>query len=475
LVKPLAYLSCFIFVFYYGNAQLNLFAETWKNDKDLKGAITSFCVVDVKTQSVVASHNEQVFVVPASTQKVLTTLSALSVLGNNFKYTTKLAYSGSFNKETGVLTGDLYIVGSGDPTLQSEYFYKKDSVTTKWAKAIKEFGIKEIKGRIIGDASAWERLVPNHWIWADISNYFGAVPCGLSFHDNKFKIVFKTGVAGTKSEVLSTMPESVFSKMSINNKVVANGTADEAYVYGDPFGYDKEVSGKLPPNKNNYEIEAALPDPALMCAEYLFSSLNKQGVNCKTCVPVSNYTKPDSALKQTLIYTHYSPSLDKIVQVTNLFSNNHYAETLLRTLGKGSSYAGIEAVKKFIVASGVDTSELYFTDGSGLSRANNVTTHLQALLLAKITLNDNLYKTFYASLPVAGKSGSMRTIGKGTYIEDKMRAKTGYINRARGYCGYIETKSGKSISFSILFNNYNCTPAQAKQKIEKWLVSLADL
>jgi D-alanyl-D-alanine carboxypeptidase/D-alanyl-D-alanine-endopeptidase (penicillin-binding protein 4) len=89
---------------------MNQFAEIWKNDKDLKGAITSFCVYDVVTQSVIAEHNSQTFVVPASTLKVLTTATGLSVLGNNYKYATKIAYTGTFNKETGVLNGDLIII-----------------------------------------------------------------------------------------------------------------------------------------------------------------------------------------------------------------------------------------------------------------------------------------------------------------------------------------------------------------------------
>jgi len=83
-------------------------------------------------------------------------------------------------------------------------------------------------------------------------------------------------------------------------------------------------------------------------------------------------------------------------------------------------------------------------------------------------------KSFYNSLPVAGKQGSMSNIGKGTYIEGKMRAKTGYINRARGYCGYVTTKTGKEVSFSILFNNYNCSAKEAKVKIEKFLVALGE-
>ncbi len=457
--------------------QLNKFVGEWEKDKDLKGAILSYCVYDYKNDLVLAELNSHQFVIPASTLKVITTSTALKVLGNNYKFQTKIAYSGKLNKETGVLNGDLIIIGGGDPTLQSENFYKQDSsyLTNKWAQIIKAAGIKEITGKIIGDASAWEHTIPGNWIWADLCNYFGAVPCGLSFMDNKFKVIFNSKEAGSNAEVIKIIPESLTGKIKINNKVIAKGTEDEAFIYGDPFGYTKDIAGRIPPNKSNFEIEAALPDPALLCAENLLTSLKKEGIKCKENSASSNYEKRDTSFKPTTIYTHYSPSLEKIVNVTNITSNNLFAESLLRVLGNGYGYSGIEIVRKFLTTKGIDVNELNMTDGSGLARADLVTTSLQATLLGKIQLDNALSKSFYNSLPIAGKQGSMSNIGKGTPIENKMRAKTGYINKARGYCGYITTKTGKELSFSILFNNYNCSAKEAKIKIEKFLVELGEI
>lgn len=456
-------------------AQLNKFVAEWAEDKDLKSAVLSYCVYDYKNDLVLAENNAHTFMIPASTMKAITTAAALKTLGNNYRFATKIAHTGKFTKETGVIDGDVLIIGSGDPTIQSESFYKPDSMglMDKWAQALSAAGVKEIKGKIIGDASAWEHLVPGHWIWADIGNYFGAVPCGLSFMDNKFKVLFNSKEAGSTVELVKIKPESLTSKMTIINKVIAKGTEDEAFVYGDPFGYTKYISGRIPPNKKNFEVEAAMPDPALICAESFLSSLKKTGIKCNS-IATSNYEKKDTSFKSVTLYTHYSPSLEKIVQVTNITSNNLFAETLLRAMAYGSSSNGIELVKKFLVAKGIETSELYMTDGSGLSRADLVTTTLQAKMLGKIQADNMIAKSFYNSLPIAGKQGSMSNIGKGTYIEGKMRAKTGYINRARGYCGYVTTKTGKELSFSILFNNYNCSAKEAKVKIEKFLVALGE-
>jgi D-alanyl-D-alanine carboxypeptidase/D-alanyl-D-alanine-endopeptidase (penicillin-binding protein 4) len=463
----------FVFVPTFFIAQLNKFVAEWAEDKDLKNGIQSFCVYDYKNDLVLAEHNAHTFMIPASTMKAITTAAALKTLGNSYRFATKIAYTGKLMN--GIVDGDLIIIGSGDPTIQSENFYKPDSVglMDKWAQALVAAGVKEVKGKIIGDASAWEHQVPGHWIWADIGNYFGAVPCGLSFMDNKFKVIFNSKEAGSKVEFVKIIPESLGPKMTIVNTVIAKGTEDEAFVYGDPFGCTKYISGRIPPNKKNFEVEAAMPDPALLCAETLLNAMKKSGIKCAGTF-TSNYEKKDTSFKSTTLYTHYSPSLEKIVQVTNITSNNLFAESLLRAMAYGSPSNGIEQIKKFLTAKGIETIELYMTDGSGLARADLVTTNLQAKMLGKIQSDAAIAKSFFNSLPVAGKQGSMSNIGKGTYIEGKMRAKTGYINKSRAYCGYITTSTGKELSFSVIFNNYNCTAKEAKVKIEKFLVALGD-
>jgi D-alanyl-D-alanine carboxypeptidase/D-alanyl-D-alanine-endopeptidase (penicillin-binding protein 4) len=449
--------------------------QEWAIDKDLKNATLSFCVINLSNGLVVDELNPQTSVVPASTQKAITTSAALGVLGNNYRFETKIYFTGNFNKQTGVLNGDVIIFGNGDPTLQSEYFYKDTVlITDKWAQALKEKGLKEIKGKIIGDASYFNKSIPANWIWGDINNYFGAAPCGLSFYDNKFKILYNSGSIGSKAEVKNFKPQYSTLQYSVNSNVISKGTEDDAYVTGDPFSFVKDVNGKIPPNKTNYEVEAVLPDPALLCADRLTESLNKIGIKLNRQNFSSNYTKQDSVVSKMLIFTHYSPTLDKIVYHTNLKSNNLYAETILLALGKGSIYFGIEAVKNFWQKRGLDVSEIYMTDGSGLGRANTVTTNFQANMLAKIYKDSLLYKSFNYSLPIAGLSGSMRNIGKGTKLENNMRAKTGYINRARGYCGYVNNKKGECLAFSILFNNYTCNAKEAKLKIEKFLIELGE-
>jgi len=183
--------------------QMNKVLEDWKKDLDLASAGIGFCVLDAKTKSLVLEQNSQMALVPASTLKVLTTYAALSKLGQNFRFETRLFYTGTFDASSGILDGDILILGDGDPSLQSELYNNNNTlITDKWAKLIKEKGIKEIKGKVIGDASYLDCSIPDEWIWADISNYYGAIPNGLSFMDNKFKIVFQTGIKDSEAKLI---------------------------------------------------------------------------------------------------------------------------------------------------------------------------------------------------------------------------------------------------------------------------------
>ncbi len=432
--------------------------------------------MNAKNSEIISEYNSHQLYIPASTLKIVTTSAAINLLGPNYRYETKLCYTGEFNKATGVLNGDLIIEGSGDPTLQSDNFSKDNVlVTDKWAKVLKEKGITEITGSIVGDGSCFGRDIPGNWTWEDINNYYAAAPCGLSYMDNKFKVLYNSGETGSEAKILSTFPNYLTKPYTLVSKVISQGTGDEAYAYGEPFSFTKEIKGTIPPNKTNYEVEVVLPDPALLCAEHLYTSLTQFGIKCKVNAASSTYEKKRTENQRQLLYTHYSPTLDRIIYFTNLKSNNHYCETLVLTIGKGDRNTGLNAINNYWFKRGLDSTEVYMEDGSGLSRINTVTAHYETSLLSKIYRDSATYKVFNPSLPLAGKQGSMSSIGKGRFIENNLRAKTGYVRRVRAYCGYVKTKSGKDLCFSILFNNYNCSAREAKIKIEKFLVALGEL
>lgn len=454
---------------------------SYKGDKDLQHAAYSFCVLDATSGKTIKEFNSELALIPASTLKIVTTGAALGLLGKNYVYKTNFYTSNLTDSVLGKTTSNLLIQPSGDPTFNSSYFYKSDSVFLNGITSkLKTKGLKTINGAVIITNSVFDNEIPNTWIWGDIGNYFGAGATSLSYKDNKFSVYFLSGDINTKATMESVYPACVSKKIQITSDVNAFGADDNAIVYGDPNGYVRFISGTIPKNKTHYLVEAQLPNPALFFAEELSAQLQKQNILLKTSAPIVTASKLTFSTTN-LLYTHQSATLNKIIYYTNLKSDNHYAESLLKTLGtkhytqQGTTDSGISVVKNYWEKLGVNLSGLHMVDGSGLSRENTITTKIQATILSKIYCDTLIYNSFNESLPIAGKSGSMVNLCKATFAENNMRAKTGYINRVRGYCGYVKTKGGKELAFSVLFNNYNCSAKDMKLKIEKLLVALVDL
>ncbi|HXU26119.1 MAG TPA: D-alanyl-D-alanine carboxypeptidase/D-alanyl-D-alanine-endopeptidase [Bacteroidia bacterium] len=467
----------------FSQQTVNEFINDLKKENELQNASISLCVVDVKTGLQVCEYNSKLSLTPASTMKIITTGSALQVLGKDFRYETLLQYSGTFDKTSGIINGDLYIKGCGDPSLNSEYFRKAEDtfyVANKWAAILKEKGIKKITGQLVIDNSCFEEDIPANWVWGDMGNYFGAAPSGLSYNDNKFYIVYKPAAKNGDSMFISkTVPQ--IDNLTINNYVKAGGTEDNAIVYRAPFGNDIKINGTLPVSTKPLSIEGSLPYPEQLLAKHLQQVFGTQNIELsnKTVLKVTAYTKKQYTKPLTTIYTYKSPSLEKIIFFTNLHSNNHYAESIFRTMalkkgGFGSTTQGIQTMTNHLKTKGFDANGLFINDGSGLSRSNAVTSENLTKILYMM-YSDSLTKLPFAnSLPIAGVSGSLRNMGKGTALENNLKAKSGYITRVRSYAGYMKTKSGKEICLSLIINNFNGTPSETKKKMEQIFLKIYD-
>jgi len=471
-------------LFSYSQTKLAAEIEKLTNDVALKHAAWSICVMNTNKNSSIYEYNSNVSLIPASTLKIVTTGAALSMLGTDFVFETQLQYNGILDTIKGILKGNLYIVGGGDPTLESEYFKnKKDSLTVveKWALILKAKGIKKIEGAIIGDAGIFdENITPDQWIWGDIGNYFGSGASGLTYHDNKYTVYFKSGAIGSQTTINKILPE--VEGLQITNIVKAGGTDDNAVIYGSPNTYYRITQGTIPPNKNNFEVQGAIPDPALFCAQALNQALKSMHVEVTEKASTTRLLREnnkDVVTNRKILHKHYSPTLDKIVYFTNLKSLNLYAEHLLKYIAYkknniGLEDEGTEIITSFWKSKGVDVGGFFMNDGAGLSRANVITTKTETQIL-HLMVKDKNFKAFYDSFPVAGKSGSLENLCKGTCAENNLRAKSGYITRVRSYAGYVKNKKGELLCFSVIVNNYGCSATEMKKKLEKILVAIAEM
>lgn len=439
-----------------GKAMSNL-----EKDEQFSHAIISMYVVDAKTGIPLFEKNAAYGLAPASCQKVLTSISAFSILGHDYKFKTELGYDGAIEK--GTLNGNIYIIGYGDPSLGSWRWKTtaEDVVMGQFMAAISKKGIKHINGNLFGYDRKWEsNTTPDGWIWQDIGNYYGAGASALNWRENQYDLVLEAGdKIGAPARIKKTNPVLESTGLYCEVKTAAKGSGDNAYIYLPPYSNAGYVRGTIPLGENNFMIAGALPDPGGQLV-YRFAELMKdsvQGVLFAGSFNGIEVDKKDLPIKPVVFFTRQSPPLDSLNYWFLKRSVNLYGESFLKAIayekkGFGSTDSGVTLIKNFWKDKGIDPSAINIMDGSGLSPANRVTT--SALVTAMQYARDKpWFASFYNALPEM----------------NGIRMKDGYINGVRSYTGYIKSKSGKEYTFSFIANNFSGNPGTVREKIWKLL------
>ena len=188
---------------------------------------------------------------------------------------------------------------------------------------------------------------------------------------------------------------------------------------------------------------------------------------------IMNYLVP------VTFYTNYSPALIDIINITNLHSNNFFAESILKQIGYkisnyGSNQNGFDVIKSHWVQEEININGLNQFDGSGLSRFDAVSTDFMVDML-KSTAKKKTFDMFYNSLPSAGETGTLRNMCKGTLAEGNVHAKSGTMTRVKSYSGYVTTKSGEMLAFAIISNNHTSSASAMKKHFENLMVLMANI
>jgi D-alanyl-D-alanine carboxypeptidase/D-alanyl-D-alanine-endopeptidase (penicillin-binding protein 4) len=452
----------------------------------LKHANWGFVAKSLKTGQVIAQINSEKTLTTASTMKVLTSGAALGLLGEDFTFTTTLEYDGKITADS-TLHGNLYIRGGGDPTLGSGRINGYDDtpqLMKQWTAAVKKAGIKKIDGYIVADASLFEdNIIPKGWQWSDIGNYYGAGVSGLNINENLYIIRFKPGKVGDPATILKTVPE--IPGLEFANAVTTGkpGSGDNAYIYGTPYTYFRQVQGTVPAGVSEFEIKGSMPDAPLLCAQLLYNELVENKIDIQKNATTTNLLKRNGTSpisKRTQFYVHQSPPLKEIVYHLNVKSLNLYAESLLKILGAkfggdGTTEAGLEVIQEFWAKKGLNTTNGFFMeDGSGLSSANSLTPQHLAEVCYIISKED-FAQAFQNSLPVAGISGTLAPLVKGTAAQGKVKAKSGTLTRVMCYTGYVTTSSGDQLCFAMMANRYDGDYYSMRKKFERLMVLMAEL
>ena len=434
-------------------------------DPIFKNASLGIAVFDVESGKLLAGSQENLSLVPASSLKVITTATALSLFGEDYQFKTELQYEGTIQSD-GTLDGNIYIKGFGDPTLGSVLYDQAvglDDLMEAFAQEIKKAGIKRVNGKIIGDASYFENeVVSRKWLYEDLGNYYGAGTWGLNIHENMYYLDFgQNAKVGGKTQFKQTRP--AIPNLLIVNEVTSGkaSSGDNAYIFGAPYQYTCFVRGTIPAGAGTFTIKGAIPDPPFFAAHALTGALIQNGI--EVLQPASTLFEMartgQSSGETKLIYTHRSPKLKAIIKRTNLKSVNLYCEAMLRAIGKkvsnkGSIESGVSAIVAFWKERGVDLDGFHMVDGSGLSPKNAVTAKQLAAILRKIAKDEKIKKVFFDSLPLGGKSGSLKNLIKSAEGIGNIMAKSGYMEKVMSFSGYVKDKKGRLLSFSIIGNNF---------------------
>lgn len=449
----------------------------------MRGASFSLVVKDVQEGRTVYSYDTDRLQSPASVLKTVATATALEILGEDYRYSTTLEYDGIL--ENGTLEGNLYIKGSGDPSLGSSHFAPgQNKFLSTWIAALQKAGIKHITGSVISDESIFDTEgVSIKWLREDMGNYYAPGSYGISIFDNMYKLSLQTGAAGTRPVLKGTEPDIPFIRFK-NYLKAAPVSSDSAYIIGAPLDDVRYLYGVLPANREAYVLKGDIPDPALYLARYLTDQLQQKGIRVDgspSCYRIEVEENRWKKGERKEIVTTYSPTLREIASVCNHVSHNLYADALVKTVGLQykprrnemiSSFGrGVQVVKEYWEKKGLDVFPLRMNDGSGLAPADKVSAGFMGELLVYMATESAVSDAFIASLPQAGIEGSVRNFLKGSKLQGKARLKSGGITGVRSYAGYI-TKDGKTYAVAVFSNNYSCPMSRMTRALEKLLLQL---
>ncbi len=441
-------------------------------------------IVDLDADRVLYDRNASKRFIPASNMKLLTTAAVLDALGPDFRYQTRLYANGQV--QNGTLTGGLVVRGAGDPTFGGRY-NRGDLTRTfrQWADSLRAAGVRRVQGTVVGDDDVFDNVqLGQGWQWDDLVWYYGAEISGLQFNEGTVHVEVE-GTSPGRAARIAAAPDYDYVRFVNRTVTTAGGDIQE--------GYSRELSNNVftvttsvPAGQTETE-ELSVVNPTDYFISTMVGVFRQQGIDVEAdLVDVDEWSQSPRYETMRQIAVHQSPPLAEIVEQTNTDSNNLYAEHLLRTMGSyvyqdkdfptGSAFAGYAAMGPLLARLQIDPLSFRVADGSGLSALNRLTpVGIVSLLRGMRDHPDRATgRAFVESLPVGGRTGTLKRRYRNGDARGNVRAKTGYISGARTLSGYVTSASGHTIAFSLLCNNYTVPTSRVNRAQDQIVEMLAD-
>ncbi|MFC0560045.1 D-alanyl-D-alanine carboxypeptidase/D-alanyl-D-alanine endopeptidase [Halalkalibacter alkalisediminis] len=440
----------------------------------LEGAIISVSVRSAKTGEVLYEHLADTRLRPASNMKLFTAASALSVLGDHHRFTTNLYTDGTIKWK--ILNGNLYIRGSGDPTL-----LKKD--IDDLVQQLKEKGVTFIKGNLVADDSRYDaQRYSVDLPWSDEEAYYGAQVSALTVApDNNYDSgtvmveITPGNEIGEKGIVTVTPFASPLTIRNTSTTVdmdeITNLTISREHGANHLY-----IKGGIPKNASSLKETIALWEPTNYVLELFNQSLKEHGI---TLLGESRIDRIPQTSKR--VASHSSMPLSKLLIPFMKLSNNGHAETLIKEMGyikgeDGSWEMGLQVLQDEIKKWGIESESMIIRDGSGISHVNGIQSRQMTKLLFEIQ-NEPWFESFLSSMPLVDgqnelERGTLHERMRLTVASGKVRAKTGTLTSVSSLAGYIE-HSEDPLIFSIILNQV-LDGKQAKQLEDQLVLAMLE-
>jgi len=413
--------------------------------------------------AILEEYNGDYLIRPASNLKLVTSAAYLDRLGADFQFETVLYGSGL--QEENQWSGDLYIRGAGDPSINGEVYDDPLFLFQHWFSTLDSMGIEVIEGNIVGHEGFFDDIpYPRGWEWDDLSYYYAPEISALSFNQNVVDLEVRAdGRPGSRPSITWFPFETPYVRFINEQRITPENTSfDESYrrELGSNTIY---LRSTLP--VGHYETEPlSIHNPSLYFIDTFKRYLQLMGIRVKGQLLVSDEPMDWGNESLTEIDRHRSKPLHTMVNHLNRESDNHYAEMLLKTMVAeefgvpGSTELGLEMVKEFMNEHGFDTTAVELRDASGMAPATLVKTSDLNSFLTDIQ-DKPYFDQYYNSLSVAAQNGTLKNRFYNSNIANNFYGKTGFMSGVRSLSGYLNTESGKRVIVTIATNNYTVKTA----------------
>ena len=442
-------------------------------------AVWGVLVKSLATGETLFALNPGTFLMPASNMKVVTMAAAAERLGWDFTFTTKVVATGPV--DGGVLKGDLVVVGSGDPSLGGRPT-EGPSIVERWADQIRARGITRIEGRIIGHDNVFDdEGLGQGWAWDYLAYDYATPVGGLDFNENVVRLSFAPGSTRGDPVIVTAKPEGSGLEIEAAVATAPEGGETDISVRRRPGSRRLAVTGLVPAGRTDVIRAVSVDNPTEFMAGAFRQALLSRGVDVAGgAIDADALPAPPDLTAGEPLVSYTSPPLSEIGKVLLKASQNLYADTLLKAIGRpadggpATTREGRNALREILQGWGIAPDQYLQADGSGLSRYNYLTADVLVTVLARMYADGRHFEPFITALPVAGVDGTIAGRMKDTKAQGNARAKTGSIANARALSGYVTSSDGEPLVFSMIVNNFNVPQSQADAIIDRAVVRLAE-